>query len=65
MSTFSEAHQVRVALKMKLSNYAWYNNSRIVLENDDYYVVVSVTQITNKVKQLVPPLINGVSIKTE
>lgn len=65
MAIFKEAHQVRIALKMKLSNYAWYENSKIVLDGDDYHVIISVSKITNQIKQLIPKNINGVIVKIE
>lgn len=65
MSTFNEANQVRLALKMKLSQYAWYSSSVVLSFNDDFGIVVYARHIDNKVRKLVPPVIDGVSIKTE
>ncbi len=65
MATFKEANQVRVALKMKLSMYAWYSSSSVVSENDGYSIVVTCKRLDNQVRKLVAPVISGVSIKTE
>lgn len=65
MSTFSEANQVRLALKMKLSQYAWYNSSTVVTIDDGFAIVIGVKQMDNIVRKLVPPVVNGISIKTE
>ena len=65
MSTFKEANQVRAALKMKLSNYAWYSASGVFTAADDYIIVVTVKKLDNQVRKLISPVIDGVSIKTE
>lgn len=65
MSTFKEANQVRVALKMKLCNHAWYSSSTVLAVDDGYCVTVTVKQIDNAVRKTIPPVINGVSIKVE
>lgn len=65
MSTFKEANQVRVALKMKLCNHAWYSSSTVLSVDDGYCVVVTVKEVTNAVRKAVPPVIDGVTIKVE
>lgn len=65
MATFTEANQVRLALKMKLSQYAWYSSSRIFASNDDFAVLVYVKQIDNTVRKVIPPVIDSISIKVE
>ena len=65
MSTFSEANQVRLALKMKLSQYGWYNSSHIVSDDDGFAIVVSITHLDNKIRKIISPVIDGISIKTE
>jgi hypothetical protein len=65
MSTFKEANQVRIALKMKLSNYSWYKSSRVITDSDGYSVVIGVQQVDNKVRKIISPVIDGVSIKVE
>ena len=65
MTTFKEANQVRAALKMKLSNYAWYSASGVFTVDADYLIVITVKKIDNQVRKLIPPVIDGVSIKTE
>lgn len=64
MTTFREANQVRSALKMKLSNYSWYNNCS-VLYDDDYFIVVHVKKLDNQVRKVIPPVVDGISIRTE
>lgn len=65
MSTFSDANQVRLSLKMKLSVYAWYNSSTVVSVDDGFGVVIGVKHMDNTIRKLVPPVINGVSVKAE
>ena len=65
MITFSVANQVRLMLKMKLSQYAWYSSSLVIPESDGWSVIVSVKHLDNNVRKLVSPVINGVSIKVE
>jgi len=65
MSTFSDANQVRLALKMKLSMYAWYSSSTVVTVDDGFGVVVGVKRMDNGIRKLVPPVVDGVSVKAE
>jgi len=65
MSGFKEANQVRVALKMKLSNYSWYSSSGVFAVDDGFGVTVTVKQIDNAVRKIVPPVVDGVSVKLE
>lgn len=65
MATYVEANQVRLSLKMKLSIYSWYSACGVFSGNGDYFVVVSVKKINNQVRKLIPPVINGISVKTE
>jgi hypothetical protein len=65
MATFNEANQVRVSLKMKLSQFAWYSSSAIIASSDDYSVLVKVKHINNIVRKVISPVIDGVSIKVE
>lgn len=65
MVTFSEANQARLAIKMKLSMYAWYSSSAVVSEKSGYSVVVAVKQLNNTVRKTIPPVVNGVSVKAE
>ncbi len=64
MATFKEANQVHVALKMKLSQYYWYNSSSVTFNEDDYTISVFVKYLDNNVKKVVAPVIGGVSVKT-
>lgn len=65
MAAFRDANQVRTVLKMKLSNYAWYKGSVVGGVSDGWGIVVSVKKLDNKVRKLIPPVIDGVSVKTE
>lgn len=65
MPTFSDANQVRLNLKMKLSQYSWYSSSTVVSSDDGYSVVVGVKRLDNHVRKLIPPVIDGISVKTE
>lgn len=65
MATFSEANQARLSLKMKLSQYSWYSSSAVVSETDGYSIVVAVKVLDNRVRKLIPPVIEGVGVKTE
>jgi len=65
MATFTEANQVRNSLKIKLSNFAWYNDSVVTLVNDGYSVLIHVSKIDNFVRKTIPPLVNNVEIKVE
>lgn len=65
MATFKEANQIRTVLKMKLSSYSWYASSGVFSGEDDYYIIVSVKKIDNHVRKIIPPVIDGIMVKTE
>lgn len=65
MATFREATQARSAIKLKLSNYNWYNWSLVVSSSDGYSILVNVKKIDNFVRKTIPPVINGVELKIE
>jgi hypothetical protein len=65
MATFREANQIRVGLKMKLSNYYWYNSSCVLFDKDDYYIVVHVKRLDNQIRKIIPPVSEGISIITD
>ena len=63
MTTFKQANQVRIKLKNKVANYSWYSTSGVFLEGDQYYVTVNVKRLDDSVKGVIPPKLDGVSIK--
>lgn len=65
MVTFFEANQARLSIKMKLSNYSWYNWSVVVAEQDGYSILLNLKKIDNSVRKLVAPVVHGVSVKME
>jgi len=66
MVSFSTANQARLILKMKLSQYAWYNSSiTIPSSSDGYSVIVMVDKLDNDVRKVIPPIVLNVEIKTE
>ena len=65
MSAFNEANQVRLALKMKLSQYSWYCSSVVLSIDDGFGVVINVKKIDNTVRKIIAPVIDGVSVKVE
>jgi hypothetical protein len=65
MTTFNEANQVRIALKMKLSQYSWYTGSVIAIGKEEYFVVINTKKFNSDIKKQVPPVFNGVTIKIE
>jgi len=65
MVSFREANQVRLAMKMKLSSYSWYSSSAVTFQDDGYSVVIGVKQLDNKVRKLITPVVDGVSVKAE
>lgn len=65
MVTFSMANQVRLSLKMKLSQYSWYKSILVVSDSDGYSVIINVKRLDNQIRKLISPVVSGVSVKTE
>jgi len=65
MTTFAEASQTRLILKMKFSNYSWYNGCSVVTDDDGFAVLIGVTRLDNSVRKIIPNVHEGVVIKTK
>ncbi len=65
MITLREANKIRTSLKMKLSNFSWYKGSSVIPNAHNYMVVIHVSQLTNTVRKIISPIIDGVEIKIE
>jgi hypothetical protein len=64
MTTFKEANQARLKLKNKMAGYSWYSNSGVFLDNDRYYIGLTVKRLDDSVKHIVPSYVDGVLVKT-
>lgn len=65
MATFLEANLARTTLKMKLSNYSWYNWSTVIVTSDGFSILINVKRINNSIRKIIPPIITGVITKVE
>lgn len=62
MTTFFEANQARLQLKMKLVNHSWYKGISVVSSDDGFDVLIGVTHIDNSIRKVVPQVFNDVSV---
>jgi hypothetical protein len=55
MITFFEANQVRLILKMQLSNYSWYNNCQVLTSEDNsgYLILLGLTKTNNTIQNII------------
>ena len=65
MSSFSEANQAKLALKMNLSNYAWYHGIAVEADGQDWCVLVRVDHMDTAVRKIIPMIHNGIVIKVD
>jgi hypothetical protein len=65
MILFNEATRALTSLKIPLSQYSWFKCLGVEPDLDGFCVVVYVGHIDNKVRKIIPPVYNGVSIKIE
>lgn len=67
MSTFNEANQARLSLKLKLANYSFYSSSIVASDeaDDGYRIIVNVKRLDDSVRKVIPTTVNGVSVKIE
>lgn len=63
MSTFQEANQARLHLKMKLCNYYWYHSIDVLPFEDKYYLGVNVKKTSSNIKNIIPTFIKGICVK--
>lgn len=65
MASFNEANQARLALKMRLSQLAWYSSSWLEMDAGDWIVVVNVNgKVDDRIRKEVSPVFNGVEVRT-
>lgn len=64
MASFSEVNKTRISLKMKLSQYWWYNSSSVAMGPEGFSILILVKKLDNQVRKLIPPVINGISVRT-
>jgi hypothetical protein len=64
-TTFSEANQLRLKLKMKYSLHWWYSSGVVVAIDDGFGVIIMVKQLDNNIRKIISPIVNGIVVKTE
>lgn len=62
MTTFFEANQARLKLKMKLSNYAWYHDCGVIVYNGSYIVLAGIARLDAKIRKIIPIKVDNVII---
>ncbi len=65
MITLRDVNRLRTSLKIKFSNYSWYVGSMIVPDTEGYNIIVNVNDLNNRVRKIIPPVIDGIGIKVE
>lgn len=65
MITLRDVNMLRTSLKVKFSNYSWYVGSMIIPSSGSYTIIVNVNNLNNRVRKVIPPVIDGVDIKIE
>jgi len=65
MGTYAEANQAKLSLKMALSNYAWYHNIVVSPDGDDWCILVSITNLDNSIRKIIPIVHRGFSVKVD
>ena len=65
MLTFKEVNNLRTKLKLELSNYRWYVNSSVELENNSYFILVMISCYYQEISKIAPIIVDNVSIKYE
>jgi hypothetical protein len=64
MSSFNEANQAKLSLKMKLHFYSFFHSIAVVSEENGYSVMVFVDKITDQVRKTIPNVHMAVDIQT-
>jgi len=65
MSSFSEANQAKLSLKMLLSDYSWFRAITIENQENEYIVVVDVLKINDGIRKIIPVVHKEVLVRTE
>lgn len=65
MSSFSEANQARLSLKMMLIFHAWYQSSSVASDDGDFIILVHVSHMDNTIRRTIPIVHRGVNVKVD
>jgi hypothetical protein len=65
MSSYSEANQVKLALKMQFSHFWWYDSITLGTTDENWCVIVSVNKLDSSIKKLIPNTLQGISVKID
>jgi len=65
MSDYRSANQVRLKLKMKISQYNWYHSSLVLPDDDGFLVKIFTNKFDSNIRKIVSPIIDGVNVKLE
>lgn len=63
MSSFSEANQAKLSLKMLLHFYSWFQSISVEAEEAGYNVIVTVSNMDAKIRKIIPMLHKNVIVK--
>jgi len=65
MTTFFDANQARLKLKMILSNYCWYKGSCIIMDKDEnnFVILINVSDMSDNIFKIIPKLFDGFKTK--
>lgn len=64
MTTFSEANQAKLSLKMQLHHYAFYDSAAVIIEhNGDFGVMILVRGLNDNIRKIIPTVHMGTSIQ--
>jgi len=64
MTTFSEANQTKLSLKMQLHFFSWFNSISVITEDGgDYGVLVLVNGLNDSIRKVVPTVKDDVSVR--
>lgn len=65
MTSFAEAHQARLILKMKFHVYPWYKYTAVLPDKEGYSAVIYVKYLNKSIRKTIPIIIGNVSVRTE
>ena len=63
MTTFNDANQAKLSLKMMLHHYYFYHSAMVIIEPDgDFGVMILVHGLDDRVRKIVPNVHLGASV---
>jgi hypothetical protein len=63
MTSFFEADQARLKIKMILINHNWYKHASVVKDDEGFSILIGVSHVNENIRNIISNISNNVTVK--